>query len=142
MTAKPADLAKLAKGKKKIVVTKAQDAPREQVEHDTPVHRFVAQLIAKTGIPYRTTAEVAETLGVSTQWVRKVQRQSVLDVPSMATQLGQIYIYLYTPEDVDKIRRYLAERQSVFVNPAQGRVESWEDVVSRRERTPQVEDSA
>jgi hypothetical protein len=84
---------------------------------------------------------VASDLGVSTNWIRKVKRQNVLGVPSMATKLGKIEIYLYTPEDVDKIRHHLIERQSVFTLP-HGRADTWEDVVSRRERTPQAEDSA
>jgi transcriptional regulator with XRE-family HTH domain len=136
--AKP-KLAQLARGK--TVTPVVQDAVVEEGDgRGNPVHRFVAQLREKDGINYLTTAEVAKTLGVSTNWVRKIQRQKMFGVPSLATQLGQITVYLYTPEDVDKVRRYLADRQTVFTNPAQGRADSWEDVVSRRERTPQDED--
>jgi hypothetical protein len=109
---------------------------------DTPVHRFVQQLRDKDGIGYLTTDEVAEKVGVSTQWVRKIQRTGLLaGVPSMVTQFGKITVYLYTPDDVDKIRRYLVERQAVYSNvgPA-NRVETWEEVKHRREQTSQVED--
>jgi hypothetical protein len=143
MASKQPTLAKLAGGKGKTVRVPVQDAQRVvvRIERDNPVHRFVAQLRDKTGIDYKTTAEVASDLGVSTNWIRKVKRQGVLGVPSMATKLGKVEIYLYTPDDVDKIRQYLVERQSVFTLP-QGRADTWEEVVSRRERTSQAEDSA
>ena len=99
----------------------------------TPVHRFVQQLRDKDGVNYKTTAEVASELGVSNNWIRKVQRARMFGVPSKITQFGQIRIYLYTPEDVDKVRRYLADRQTVFANPDAGKAESWEEVVNRRE---------
>jgi hypothetical protein len=127
-----ADLSKLMAPKK---VRLRVQTPR-RVVRDTPVHRFVDEINRSTGINYRTTAEVAETLGVSTQWIRKVQRLHLLGVPSRAVQFGRMQIYLYTPEDVEKIRTYLADRQEVYANPGHpvGRVESWEEVIKRRER--------
>lgn len=136
MSTKP-KLAKLAGGKTVVPPVEIQTH-----EETNPVHRFVAQLREKDQINYLTTAEVAATLGVSTNWVRKIQRQQMFGVPSLATKLGRITVYLYTPEDVDKVRRYLADRQVVFANPAQGRAESWEDVIGRRDRTTQAEDRA
>ena len=134
MTSK-AKLSGLAKGK--TVVPPVQSEPRER---DNPVHRFVEQLRAKDGIEYRTTAEVAAELGVSSNWVRKVQRQQILGVPSLATKLGQINIYLYTPQDVEKIRDHLVQRQSVF--PAQSNVQTWGDVANRRVDTTRNEEAS
>jgi hypothetical protein len=122
-------LAKPAKPKEKTVVPKVQHGARE-----TPVHRFVAQLRERDGVDYKTIAEVAAELKVSHQWVRKIQRQGLLDVPSKITYLGKIRVYLYTPADVEKVRRYLIERQAVYVNRRESKVESWEDVKNRRER--------
>jgi hypothetical protein len=125
-------------------VKKAKKTAKTVVpEHDTPVHRFVAQIQDNTGIAYLTTREVAETLGVSTQWIRKIQRGTLLDVPSMAVQFGQMQVYLYSPADVDKIRNYLNDRQKVYSNPrnpGRGGVETWEDVVKRRDGATQDED--
>lgn len=119
-------------------------APVENDRHavrESPAHRFVRQLRERDGIDYRTTAEVAKALGVSSPWIRKIQRQGLLPpVPSKVTQLGKITIYLYTPEDVEIIRKYLVERQSVFTNTVSNRVQSWEEVKSRRERDTQAED--
>lgn len=122
-------LAKPAKPKEKTVVP-----PSEHVARETPVHRFVAQLRDRDGVDYKTIAEVAAELAVSHQWVRKIQRQGLLDVPSKITYLGKIRVYLYTPEDVEKVRRYLIERQAVYANRRESKVESWEDVKNRRER--------
>jgi transcriptional regulator with XRE-family HTH domain len=114
------------------------------VQHDgreSPAHRFVRLLREKDGVDYRTTAEVARMLGVSSAWIRKIQRQGLLPpVPSKVTQLGKITIYLYTPEDVEIIRQYLVDRQSVYANTVSNRVESWEEVKQRRERDTQAAD--
>jgi hypothetical protein len=102
---------------------------------DTPVHRFVQLLRDKDGVAYRTTDEVATEVGVSTQWVRKIQRQGLLGVPSMVTQFGKITVYLYTPQDIEKIRRYLVERQAVYANVGPtDQIQTWEEVKHRRER--------
>lgn len=122
--------------------TETVTAPEQTVEpvRVSPVHRFVDKLRAKDGIAYRTTAEVAAELGVSVGWIHKVQRSPAIDAPSLVSQLGKIKIYIYTPEDVEKIRRYLAEQQQVFVNGPGDRVQSWEEVSKRRGRSTQDED--
>lgn len=118
------------------VVTEVTDEQRQAVRRESPVHRFVQQLRDSSGVNYLTTSEVADEVGVSSQWVRKIQRQGLVKgVPSLITTFGKINIYLYTPEDVATIQRYLVERQAVYVNPGPAnRVESWEDVKNRRER--------
>jgi hypothetical protein len=118
--------------------------PKAKPVHDTPVHRFVAELKASTGVDYKTTVEVAETLGVSTQWVRKIQQQHLLNVPSKTAWFGRRTVYLYTPQDVSVLRDYLARRQQIFDNTGpNARVQSWEDVIGNRDRTEaRDEDSA
>ena len=117
-------------------------APTPQTAvRDTPVHRFVEQLRAKDGIHYLTTAEVAAEFGVSVGWIHKIQRNPSVGAPSMIANLGKIRIYLYTPADVDEIRRYLVDQQQVYANPGpDARVESWEEVKKRREQSTQDAD--
>lgn len=123
--------------KKTKTVTPAVQAP----VRDTPVHRFVEQLRAKDGINYLTTAEVALEFGVSVGWIHKIQRNPSVGAPSMIANLGKIKIYLYTPADVDEIRRYLIDQQQVYANPGpDARVESWEEVKKRREQSTQDAD--
>jgi hypothetical protein len=123
------------KAAKKTVAPVKQTAPRS-----TPVHRFVEQLRDKDGVHYRTTAEVATEVGVSVGWIHKIQRSPVLDVPSKVTRLGNLKVYLYTPEDVEAIKAHLINQQQVYNNDPSDRVQSWEEVTKKRERT--TEDDA
>lgn len=108
---------------------------------DTPVHRFVNQLRAKDGVHYRTTAEVSADLGVSVGWIHKIQRNPSVRAPSKTAYLGRVKVYLYTPEDVEEIRRYLVDQQQVYANPGpDAKVESWEEVKKRREQSTQDAD--
>jgi len=130
---------------KKTIKLKRSVGTRQQTPvRDTPVHRFVAKISASEGVPYKTTREVAEELGVSTGWIRKVQRNNLLGVPSKAAQFGRMQIYLYSPKDIERIRAYLSDRQKTFANPGRltGPVESWEEVIRRRERASKDADSA
>jgi transcriptional regulator with XRE-family HTH domain len=142
VAAVPDEPPKKKRGRPRKEPSKKTVVPARKVDGDTPVGRFVAKLREKDGVEYKTTAEVAAELGVSAQWIRKVQRGTVLPVPSKITMLGQIKVYIYTPEDVSLIRRYLAEQQQVYANPgsSEAQVESWEEVKRRRERATQDED--
>lgn len=148
-----AELSRLAakgKAKPKLRVTrtpakKTVSAKRQAASHDTPVHRFVAELSKQTGVAYQTTVEVADQLGVSRSLIRKIQRKNPYGVPSMAVMFGRLQVFLYTAEDVEIIRGYLKERQGQlpYANPNRdSNVESWEEVIRRRERTQADADSA
>lgn len=119
----------------KTVAPAKQTAPRS-----TPVHRFVEQLRDKDGVHYRTTAEVATEVGVSVGWIHKIQRSPVLDVPSKVTRLGNLKVYLYTPEDVEAIKTHLINQQQVYNNDPSDRVQSWEEVTKKRDRTTEDAD--
>lgn len=143
MTTEAEKRIRLLRSNRRNVSAPVKDEPREPEGRESPAHRFVRQLREKDQVNYRTTAEVAEELGVSTPWVRKIQRQGLLPpVPSKVTQLGKITIYLYTPDDVEIIRKYLVDRQAVYTNVVSDRVQTWEEVKSRREHAAEAEDRA
>jgi transposase len=62
---------------------------------------------------YFLLREAAEMLGVSTQKIRKLIKTPELGLtPKMQTHQGKSTIYLYTQDDVDRIRQYLVEQST------------------------------
>jgi hypothetical protein len=58
--------------------------------------------------------EAAEAVGTSQFILRKlIQEGPVECAPSKYAQFGKTKIYLYTREDIEDVRRYLAKRQEV-----------------------------
>lgn len=82
--------------------------PGEKTE--SPVTMYVRSLDGD----YRTTAEVAKELGVSTAMVRKLARNRDTKAPSFVAPFGRIRISLYTPEDIAELKEFLGKRKKVF----------------------------
>lgn len=75
-------------------------------DHDsrkpTPVDRLMADL---PGVFYKLS-EVAQMLGLSEVTLRRLIRKGVTTAPSHTLRHGGMQMYLYTPEDVEELRRY------------------------------------
>lgn len=63
---------------------------------------------------YRTSAEVAEEIGRSVQWVRKAAEKRLTQAPSYVAPFGTTHVNLYTKEDVDALKQYIRENQMVY----------------------------
>jgi hypothetical protein len=91
-------------------VTVTNDRP---VEHMDPSTRFVRSLDGE----YFMLREAAEMLGVSHRTLRiylaDPETKDELG-PSFCAYFGKVKIYLYTREDIEKIRKYLTSRKTVF----------------------------
>jgi hypothetical protein len=75
----------------------------------SPVTDYVRSLGA-----YQTTAEVAEELGMSDAWVRKAAAKRWTQAPSFVAPFGDTHVNLYTKEDVEALRKLIAERYKVY----------------------------
>jgi hypothetical protein len=64
--------------------------------------------------PYLTTHEVAEKIGMSTQWVRKAAEKRWTQAPSYVAPFGSTHVYLYTEDDVKALRDYLKNERKVI----------------------------
>lgn len=90
----------------------SQRAPRpyERKGRTSPVILYVRSL----GEEFRTAGEVAQLLGFSPSHIRKisdeVSRTTDTIVPSYKAKFGQHRIRVYTPEDIEILRDYLAQR--------------------------------
>lgn len=67
----------------------------------TPADRIMAEL---PGVYYRLT-EVAAMLNVSESTLRRHIRKGVSKAPSQQIVHGGMRMYLYTPDDVEELRR-------------------------------------
>lgn len=85
---------------------------------DAPT-RFVRSL---TGTYYRVS-EVSQIIGVSGQTIRKKMRQDDAWAPSFTAHMGKVQIYLYTPEDLDRLKELAGDYRSAkpFKGPMVGR---------------------
>jgi hypothetical protein len=90
---------------------------RKKLEHErkgakgrrSPVIDYVRSLG-----DYLTTHEVAAELGMSTQWVRKAAEKRWTQAPSYVAPFGETHVNLYTKEDVQALRDYLATNRKVL----------------------------
>ena len=99
-----------------------------------PPTRFVRSLEGD----YFKLSEAAEMLGVSHRTLRNFLGEYPQELgPSYVVYFGKLPIYLYTRDDVDKIRKYLQERKTVMPLAAQprptGRPRKW-SAAQRKER--------
>jgi hypothetical protein len=89
-----------------------------------PVTTFVRGL---DGGPYYMVREAADLLGVNHRVLRKFNDDPESDLkPSFLAFLGKVKVYLYTEDDLDKIKEALDERKRVYPNdpalvPVRGR---------------------
>lgn len=63
---------------------------------------------------YLTTGEVAEQLGVSKSFVRKLSKARVTQAPSYLVPFGDSNLSLYTEEDVEALRGYINSKRRVM----------------------------
>lgn len=69
---------------------------------------------------YYMVREAADLLGVNHRLLRKFMDGDDADLkPSFLGYLGKVKIYLYTADDIDKIREYLEQRKTVYPNLAE-----------------------
>lgn len=73
----------------------------------SPVDVAISEL---DGTYYKLT-ETADILGVSVSTLRRLLKNEQLNAPSKEMRYGAIFVYLYTPEDVDEIRAYIENRR-------------------------------
>lgn len=64
---------------------------------------------------YCTISEAAESLDVSVSTLRNWMRDPhhPTEAPSLKAQFGRMTIYVYTPEDIDALRDWMASRRGV-----------------------------
>lgn len=103
--------------------TRKRDRPRrgeqavarkkKQTDEDniSPVIKFARMLG-----DYKTTAEVAEELGVSESLIRKWRAKGVADAPSYVTDFGEHTMALYTEQDIANLRSHQRAKQRVRPN--------------------------
>lgn len=68
----------------------------------SPADRIMADL---PGVFYKLS-EVAQMLNLSEVTLRRLIRKGVTKAPSHTLRHGGMQMYLYTPEDVEELRRY------------------------------------
>lgn len=73
----------------------------------SPVKSYVRSL----GKDLKTVGEVAEELGISESYVRKLSDGSKVKAPTYVAPFGQYEIRIYTPQDVEELREHLHKRR-------------------------------
>ena len=63
---------------------------------------------------YYTASEVAEQVDMSVQWVRKAAKKRWTQAPSYVAPFGDTHVNLYTPEDVEALKEYIAVNHKVY----------------------------
>lgn len=87
-----------------------QNIPRlRDTQKVGPAQAFLDSL----GIGAKSLSQVARLLRVSPNTLRKLMAVEELNAPSFIADWGERTIYVYTPEDVQEIRSYLAKQRSV-----------------------------
>lgn len=79
--------------------------PRERPGHPSrlsPADRLVSELDGE----FYKLSEVAEIVGVSQMTLRRLLHNDKIDAPSYQIKRGKMTIYVYTPEDIQEIKRY------------------------------------
>lgn len=74
-------------------------------EQPTPVDRIMADL---PGVYYRLS-EVGLMLNVSNTTLRRLLKKEEITAPSKIVTRGGLRMYLYTPEDVEELRKYFGK---------------------------------
>lgn len=78
---------------------------------ESPAMAYVRSL----GMNAIVASEVAETLGVSTNLVRKWVKDPEIKAPTYEVPYGKNKIYLFTPEDVEELRKIVAAQRTPVV---------------------------
>lgn len=86
------------------------DAADVQAETRTsPAQRIIDALDGD----YKTMRQTAELCGVHIETLRRLCRTPRVNAPSKATKSGKLVIYLFTPEDVEEVQTYFANRDKL-----------------------------
>jgi hypothetical protein len=78
-----------------------------------PIHILVDQLGNRPG-QYRTSAQVAEELGIAASTVRRIARREDAPGPSYYTKMGSTTVALYTRDDIKRIAKYLEDQHRLI----------------------------
>ncbi len=74
---------------------------------------------------YYMVREAAELLGINHRTLRNWNEGSNEKLkPSFVSWLGKVKIYLYTDDDIDKIREYLDDRRKIYPNDDKAKPQS------------------
>lgn len=88
-----------------------------KTERIAPSVRFVRSLEGK----YYLLREAADLIGISHRTLRKMNNSDDPETsPSFYTYLGKIKIYLYTDDDVERIRKILDTQKTVYPSSVPG----------------------
>jgi len=102
-------------------------------ERMDPTTRFVRSLPGK----YFMVREAAAMLGVRHPVLRALLKEDKELGPSFCVFFGKVKVYLYTAEDIERVRVYLTQRKRVFRNTditsSLGRPQKWTEE-QRKER--------
>lgn len=82
--------------------------PKTTGNQMSPVDREIAKL---DGVYYKLR-EAAPLVGVSPTTLRRLLSSDEVKAPSKELLLGQMVVYLYTPEDIEELREYYRTRRS------------------------------
>lgn len=72
---------------------------------DSPLLTAIKQYCKDEGITAYTTAQAAEKIGRPVDTVRRWRKRGVL-VPSLCVAFGDLDVYLYSPDDIKRLRAY------------------------------------
>lgn len=74
-----------------------------KAKRTSPVRSYVRSL----GKDLKTVGEVAEELGISESYVRKLSDSPKVKAPTYVAPFGQYEIRVYTPADVEELREHI-----------------------------------
>lgn len=89
----------------------------ELSERTDPIGKYVTSLNGD----FYMIREVAQLLGVHPNTIRELDKRKELVARGLGHEfeayLGRVTVYLYTPETIERLRVYFAERQQVYDRP-------------------------
>lgn len=88
---------------------KTLDHERKGKKGRSPVIDYVRSLG-----DYKVASEVADELGVSVAFIRKLAKNRVTQAPSKVAPFGDTHVHLFTDDDVEALRVYLKEQRKVY----------------------------
>lgn len=93
--------------------TRRSDAVARPTSEDDDKRVSPVTLFVRSLGDYYTSKEVAEKLNVSVSLVRKLAREGATSAPSYVAEMGHTTMSLYTPEDIETLRKHLVNRNRV-----------------------------
>lgn len=88
------------------IVERSKIAPKSRV---SPVDVEIAKLDGE----YYKLKEAAEMVGVSDRTLRRLIASKKLDIPKDVLVMGQVTVYLFTPEEIEQLKEYYHERRAI-----------------------------